>query len=92
MSDIEGIFIESTDFDGKCYFESVKEIITQDINSNRYKHVTDSGILDEFLMHETDKKRQYTIKLDVKCLFIKKYKTIVKKMFSNQLMEQLIFY
>lgn len=81
MFDIDGTLIESTDFDGECYVEAVKEITGKDINSNWniYKNVTDSGILDEFLMHETDKKRLNKIKSDVKCLFIKKIQNYCEK-------------
>ena len=50
MFDIDGTLIESYDFDSECFTEAVRDVTGYAINSDwsRYKHVTDSGILNQF--------------------------------------------
>ena len=50
MFDIDGTLVESYDFDSECFTSAVKEItgLELDTNWDSYKHVTDTGILNEF--------------------------------------------
>ena len=50
MFDIDGTLIESYDFDTECFVEAVKQVTGYEIDTNwsRYKHVTDTGILNQF--------------------------------------------
>lgn len=54
MFDIDGTLIESTDFDGQCYLQAVREVLGKSIHANwsTYRHVTDAGILKEVLERE----------------------------------------
>lgn len=51
MFDIDGTLVQSYDLDTECFIDSVKEVTGIDIDSDwsKYRHVTDVGILDEFL-------------------------------------------
>ena len=73
MFDIDGTLIESYELDSLCYIEAVKGVTGLSIVSDwsQYKHVTDSGILDEIIilngLLESDR-----IQADVKQLFLEK--------------------
>lgn len=51
MFDIDGTLVQSYDLDTECFIDSVKEVTGIDIDSDwsKYRHVTDVGILEEFL-------------------------------------------
>ena len=51
MFDIDGTLVQSYDLDTECFIDSVKDVTGIDIDSDwsKYRHVTDVGILDEFL-------------------------------------------
>jgi phosphoglycolate phosphatase-like HAD superfamily hydrolase len=71
MFDIDGTLVESYDFDGACFSAAVKDELGVSISSDwtRYKHVTDSGILNQIidelnLTHERER-----IALSIKAKF-----------------------
>lgn len=74
MFDIDGTLIESYELDSQCFIRAVKEItgLTIDADWSKYQHVTDSGILDEFLLSITPSSREA-------------YKTQIKKQFFHHL-------
>jgi len=51
MFDIDGTLVKSDDFDEECFIAAVSEVLGHDIDSNwnSYKHVSDTGILNEHL-------------------------------------------
>jgi beta-phosphoglucomutase-like phosphatase (HAD superfamily) len=51
MFDIDGTLVESYDFDSTCFSAAIKDELGVSISSDwtRYKHVTDSGILNQIL-------------------------------------------
>ena len=50
MFDIDETLIKSYNFDSECFVEAIKETTGIEIDSDwkNYKHVTDTGILNEF--------------------------------------------
>lgn len=74
MFDIDGTLIESYALDSQCFIRAVKEItgLTIDADWSKYQHVTDSGILDEFLLSTIPSSREA-------------YKTQIKKQFFHHL-------
>lgn len=79
MFDIDGTLIESYQLDSRCYVAAVEKVTGIKINSDwaSYRHVTDSGILDEF-MHQHDIKEVETTKAEVKRAFIDQLKEAIK--------------
>lgn len=51
MFDIDGTLVESFEFDEECYLAAVYAVLGQKMDSDwsKYKHVTDSGILDRHI-------------------------------------------
>ena len=51
MFDIDGTLVESYEMDSACFVQAVKDVTGVDIDTNwaNYQHVTDSGILNEFI-------------------------------------------
>jgi beta-phosphoglucomutase-like phosphatase (HAD superfamily) len=51
LFDIDGTLVDSNGFDSRLYIEAVREILGMEIDDDwsRYKHVTDSGVLEEVL-------------------------------------------
>ena len=52
MFDIDGTLVQSCDFDSECFVEAVEEVIGGSVDNDwsKYRHVTDSGILDEIIV------------------------------------------
>ncbi len=75
MFDIDGTLTQSYEFDTECFISSVKDITGLNINPNwsDYLHVTDTGILNEFIgSNEIPDKRKIHCK--IKDTFIQKIK------------------
>ena len=87
MFDIDGTLIESYDFDSECFTEAVKDVTGYNIDSDwsRYKHVTDTGILNQFFL-ETDIDSASIIQEDIKAAFLSKIRTRVSKKPINEIM------
>jgi phosphoglycolate phosphatase-like HAD superfamily hydrolase len=51
MFDIDGTLVDSAGFDAKLYVEAVRSVLNLEIDSdwNSYRHVSDSGILEQVL-------------------------------------------
>jgi phosphoglycolate phosphatase-like HAD superfamily hydrolase len=51
MFDIDGTLVESNDFDSECYQAAIQDVLDTliDTNWDKYKHVTDSGILNQII-------------------------------------------
>ena len=57
MFDIDGTLVESFDFDERCFVEAVFEVTGKSINDDwhTYPHITDRGLLKEFIdRHDFD--------------------------------------
>ena len=80
MFDIDGTLIESYDFDSECFTEAVKEVTGLEINTDWacYKHVTDTGILNEFF-NENNIENTNEITKSIKCTFLAKIQTRIDK-------------
>jgi len=80
MFDIDGTLIESYDFDSECFTEAVKEVTGYEIDTNwsRYKHVTDTGILNQFFK-ETNIENTEIAHESIKSVFLSKIKTRIAK-------------
>ena len=76
MFDIDGTLIESYDFDSECFTEAVKEVTGLEIDTDwaRYKHVTDTGILNEFF-NENSIENTNEVTENIKCAFLAKIQT-----------------
>jgi len=72
MFDIDGTLVESFDFDEKCYCDAVFEVLGHHIDSDwpQYKHVTDSGILNQHLDSKGLLHLQEAMHAKVKKIFI----------------------
>ena len=73
MFDIDGTLVKSYDLDSRCFIDSIKDVtgIYVDSNWSKYRHVTDSGILEEIIdVNEITNKQETHEK--VKSVFIKK--------------------
>ncbi|BCE00835.1 HAD family hydrolase [Marinicellulosiphila megalodicopiae] len=77
MFDIDGTLIDSNEFDADCYSQAVFEVTGKQINDNwkRFKHITDSGILHQFLKEQNISDNIDKIEQQVKAIFITKIKT-----------------
>ena len=73
MFDIDGTLVKSYDLDSRCFIESVKDVtgIYVDSDWSKYRHVTDSGILEEIIEINGITNRQET-REKVKNVFIEK--------------------
>lgn len=73
MFDIDGTLVESNEIDSLCFKRAVEEVtgITIQPDWSLYQHVTDSGILNEFLEKNQVKDREST-KAKVKEEFVSK--------------------
>ncbi|WP_315981028.1 hypothetical protein [Aliamphritea spongicola] len=71
MFDIDGTLVESCAFDEHCYISAVKEITGHTLSSDwhTYPHVTDSGVLQHFLVQLGLQNRFEDIHEQVKILF-----------------------
>jgi len=80
MFDIDGTLIESSDFDSECFTEAVKEVTGLEIDTDwaRYKHVTDTGILNEFF-NENSIENTNEVTISIKCAFLAKIQTRIDK-------------
>ena len=49
--DLDGTLVDSDEFDGALYAKAVRNVLSVDVDEDwsAYRHVTDSGILDEIL-------------------------------------------
>jgi len=74
MFDIDGTLVDSDDFDGRLYVEAVKDVldIQLDDDWSKYRHVTDSGILDEVLAKGMSSEDRFVLQLEVERAFIEK--------------------
>ena len=73
MFDIDGTLVKSYELDSRCFIDSVKDVTGIHVNSNwsKYRHVTDSGILEEITdVNEITNKQETHEK--VKSVFIEK--------------------
>ena len=71
MFDIDGTLVESYDFDAECFSAAVKVELGVSIGSDwtRYKHVTDSGILNQLIDELNLTHDRERIELSVKAEF-----------------------
>ena len=51
MFDVDGTLVQSYEFDEQCYLQAVEEVLGESLDSDWacYTHVTDSGILLQYL-------------------------------------------
>ena len=80
MFDIDGTIIESYDLDSECFTEAIKEVTGYEIDTNwsRYKHVTDTGILNQFFK-ETKIENTEIAHESIKSVFLSKIQTRIAK-------------
>ena len=73
MFDIDGTLLKSYDLDSRCFIDSIKFVtgVCVDTNWSKYRHVTDSGILEEIIDVNEIINKQETMK-KVKSVFIEK--------------------
>ncbi len=90
MFDIDGTLLESFQVDSECFVDAVRQVTGQSIDSDwsRYQHVTDSGILREFLASNDFSEQapaidrqidQQPIKAQIKRQFVKNLKVAMAK-------------
>ena len=87
MFDIDGTLLESYTFDGQCYQEAVFAVLGHHIESDwsSYKHVTDSGILDQHLSRAGLWAQRDEIQRQVKSIFICKIATWLQRKSVKQI-------
>jgi beta-phosphoglucomutase-like phosphatase (HAD superfamily) len=71
--DIDGTLVDSEGFDSRLYVQAIREVLEIRIDDDwtRYRHVTDSGILEEILEgHQRTEKRD-RIRAAVKTTFVR---------------------
>jgi hypothetical protein len=92
MFDIDGTLIESYDFDSECFTEAVKDVTGLDIDTDwtRYKHVTDTGILNEFFK-ENSIKNESIITANIKSTFLTKIQARLEKQSISEIPGALAF-
>jgi phosphoglycolate phosphatase-like HAD superfamily hydrolase len=80
MFDIDGTLVESYDVDSQCFIDAVRQVVGVSINDNwsTYTHVTDNGILNEFLELRGVSDKQETIN-EIKRVFIEVIKKKIGK-------------
>jgi len=81
MFDIDGTLVKSDDFDEECFIAAVSDVLGHDIDPdwNSYKHVSDTGILNEHLERQGITSGQEEIHNSVKKSFIEKVKEYLSK-------------
>ena len=86
MFDIDGTLIESYDFDSQCFTEAVKEVTGLGIDTNwaRYKHVTDTGILNQFF-NENSIENTIEVTKNIKSTFLAKIQTRIDEQPFNEI-------
>ncbi|MEH6458128.1 MAG: HAD hydrolase-like protein [Cocleimonas sp.] len=92
MFDIDGTLIESYDFDSECFTEAVKDVTDLDIDTDwtRYKHVTDTGILNEFFK-ENSIENESIITANIKSAFLTKIQARLEKQSISEIPGALAF-
>jgi len=87
MFDIDGTLVQSNDFDSKCFVDAVKEVIgiSLDGNWSKYKHVTDSGILNEIIISHGLQEQEQKIHNSVKEIFVSKIETHLQQSSISQI-------
>ncbi|MEJ2414406.1 MAG: HAD hydrolase-like protein [Sulfurimonas sp.] len=87
MFDIDGTLVKSYDFDTKCFIEAVKEEIgiSLDGNWSKFKHVTDSGILNEIITSNGLQKQKEKIHESVKKIFVSKIEAYLQQNSISQI-------
>ena len=80
MFDIDGTIIESYDLDSECFTEAIKEVTGYEIDTNwsRYKHVTDTGILNQFFKERKIENTEIAHE-SIKSIFLSKIQTRIAK-------------
>lgn len=73
MFDIDGTLVESYEADAACYAQAVREVLLVSVDEDwaSYRHVTDSGILDEILDVNGIEKGRAQLHIAVKERFLK---------------------
>tara|TARA_B110000503_G_scaffold19237_1_gene28613 strand:- start:1729 stop:2352 length:624 start_codon:yes stop_codon:yes gene_type:complete len=86
MFDIDGTLVKSYELDSKCFVESVKDVTGVIIDSDwsKYRHVTDSGILNEIMERNHIDNGQEVCER-VKAIFLEK----LQKSIANEPVEQI---
>jgi phosphoglycolate phosphatase-like HAD superfamily hydrolase len=84
MFDVDGTLLQSSDFDGRCYVEAVRETTGRAPHAEwqRYTHVSDAGILDQHVRELGLEKRRDEIHAEVKARFVAK---IAARLAGNRL-------
>lgn len=74
MFDVDGTLVQSEIFDGECYLEAVLEVVGHRLNPDWtiYTHVTDTGILDQFIDETGLQSEREKIQAEVKAAFLAK--------------------
>lgn len=87
MFDIDGTLVQSNDFDSKCFVDAVKEVIeiSLDDNWSKYRHVTDSGILNEIIISHGLQEQEQKIHNSVKEIFVSKIETHLRQNSISQI-------
>lgn len=81
MFDVDGTLVQSYDFDARCFIDAVKEVLNVAIDSNwsRYKHVTDTGIVDEIIDLNNLGNRKDKLREEIKHTFVRKIAKRIKE-------------
>ncbi len=81
MFDIDGTLIQSYDFDSGCFVAAVKDVIGTSIDQDwgHYKHVTDSGILNQIIKENGLHEQEVEVTNLVKSNFIQKIEAGLKE-------------
>jgi len=77
MFDVDGTLVLSDDFDGRCYFEAVREVLGHDLDTDwtRYSHVSDAGILEHIVQWNEGPVSPVGLRSAVKEVFVEKVAT-----------------
>lgn len=72
MFDIDGTLLESSEFDADCYVAAVKQVLGLTVSGDwsTYRHVSDTGVLDELIQRHGLSAAYATIHRDVKQAFL----------------------
>ncbi|NGP89386.1 HAD family hydrolase [Fodinibius halophilus] len=79
--DIDGTLVDSQGFDSDLYIETIQEVLDIEIDANwgEYKHVTDSGILDQIIKEHNFEHLDIDIHRKVRRCFVKKTKNYISR-------------
>ena len=74
MFDIDGTLVQSEAFDGECYLEAVLEVVGHRLDPDwtKYTHVSDTGILNQFLGEIGLQAERERVHAEVKAVFVAK--------------------